>query len=1195
MNEITKNYYKDIKDKLGSRDYRLGLDLGVGSIGYCAIALDNNDEDKQTLTEDIVLIGSRIFTPSSGAAERRKFRSQRNTHRHNRERKRFLWKLLASKGLALSIPVNLEKKEDSSDEETSKKRFPLDTLKKDPYTIRYNAINENPTEEKKLSKYDLGYCLYHLSNHRGTASVRTFLEDEEEAKKEKSETAKIANNVIHVMKSKGYKTYGEFLYKENIADRQSNKKDKVTNRNKKKFAVTRDIILSEILIILTVQKRFFPEILTDDYINELISAINYESEKLIPESGLCPYFKTEKRLPKSHKLNEYRRIYEALNNARFFIPVIDSQTAEILSYSERSFFDDIGNYFTKEKRDKLFDYLIANKKLTASVASKILELPAGTEIQLQGKDKKTQEIKGYALIDLENMLFWSRLTEEQQDNFLYDWNSIPDEQILKEKLKNIYKLSNEEIKCAFSKLVLSSAYAPVGKKAMEIILSYIRNGYSYTEAIEEAINENKFQVDKNSVLDNLPYYGKILSDSTQKVIAKGFSKQFKDKEYSTPITNKDEEKYGRIANPVVHQTLNELRKLVNEIILILGKKPFEITIETSRELKQSQKKREEISKEQSDNEEKRKRLYDTYIKGHQFKKDEVNIGNYILKFDLLEEQSEKCPFCLKTITSNDVIQGTAEIEHLFPIEESEDNTRNNIVLAHTTCNADKGARAPFDAFGHLTSGKYIWNNILSNLTDQTNSKNFRNKAWRFYQGSFEKFLENKPMKKRFSTDISYISKISQKYLSSLYDKPTKIFCAKGSLTAQLRLAWGVNGVLIPFAKKLLTEEEIKSLKEFSVNKKVRIDNRHHALDALVLAFANRGYHNFLNKVHAEGYKINYKEKNWLSKILIPPMNKNLEEFGKFIESALESANVSIKHDHNANGQLFKKTLYKTYFVDDQKSILTTLKKLEDIKFPEKEKPGEILEKNLCKFETREDGIKDNKLKEKIKYNSKLYQKIKNVLPQAKKDLEEANQQAKLEGKKERKITEISIYKKACSLISGKYYQISNKLNQKFASIKNPTQKNSGFGYDTDENSCLDLYYDDTGKLCGENIRKINAMQNKQPEYKKNGYSLLERIYQGDILELDKSNDKISLINATNSAPKNRVFVKIKTFTEAEDYFTKNNKDRIQIQFCNILKSMQKEYDSFYISSMQKYNPRKVILTSTGIIKYRSTILKNKEK
>lgn len=239
-------------------------------------------------------------------------------------------------------------------------------------------------------------------------------------------------------------------------------------------------------------------------------------------------------------------------------------------------------------------------------------------------------------------------------------------------------------------------------------------------------------------------------------------------------------------------------------------------------------------------------------------------------------------------------------------------------------------------------------------------------------------------------------------------------------------------------------------------------------------------------------------------------------------------------------------------------------------------------------------IKNEKLVEKINQNKNICNKIKDNLHKAKQELERSNQKAKDEGKKPQEITYSLIFKKACDIVGGKYIHLENKIQNKFFTLKHPKETESGFGYDTGDNLSLDLYHDKNGKLCGEIIRKIDFNKNKIPNYKNEGYNLLERIYQGDTLETDINENKYSLKNKVGSAPSSRTFVKVSTFTEMGRYFD-GKKDQIRIFFCNLLKSENSQDDSFSISSMQNYNIRKVILTPLGFIKYRSKILRNKEK
>ena len=81
-NKIYEKMTKPVIEKLAERPYRIGLDLGVGSIGYAVGALAKNSDGEDCIDE-IILSGSRIFAPSAGAADRRGYRGQRNAIRHN--------------------------------------------------------------------------------------------------------------------------------------------------------------------------------------------------------------------------------------------------------------------------------------------------------------------------------------------------------------------------------------------------------------------------------------------------------------------------------------------------------------------------------------------------------------------------------------------------------------------------------------------------------------------------------------------------------------------------------------------------------------------------------------------------------------------------------------------------------------------------------------------------------------------------------------------------------------------------------------------------------------------------------------------------------------------------------------------------------------------------------------------------------
>lgn len=206
---------------------------------------------------------------------------------------------------------------------------------------------------------------------------------------------------------------------------------------------------------------------------------------------------------------------------------------------------------------------------------------------------------------------------------------------------------------------------------------------------------------------------------------------------------------------------------------------------------------------------------------------------------------------------------------------------------------------------------------------------------------------------------------------------------------------------------------------------------------------------------------------------------------------------------------------------------------------------------------------------------------------AKIQLREENKRNKEEGKKIIEETEKNINFRATQLTKGKYYQLSKQNINKLFIKRIPSEKGKGFAYDTGRNLCLDLYHDSEGKLCGEIIRKVNGMNiDYTPEYKKQGFELLERIYQGDTLEVDLDTENKTFSVQSPVSNKNRVLLRVDTFTEI--------KNGLQIHVSNIFTSMGGQAASFTLGSIQSRNARKIVLSSLGYPTYVSKVIKNKE-
>ncbi len=317
---------------------------------------------------------------------------------------------------------------------------------------------------------------------------------------------------------------------------------------------------------------------------------------------------------------------------------------------------------------------------------------------------------------------------------------------------------------------------------------------------------------------------------------------------------------------------------------------------------------------------------------------------------------------------------------------------------------------------------------------------------------------------------------------------------------------------------------------------------------------------------------------------------NVDKFSQMIKDKLKETIVSIKHNHNPNGELLGETAYGIYNLN-KKYFLVSKKKVNKLTDKKNKIEMNKIEKSLMKGKKEIEEANNLQLKRMYDKNLEVLKKIQLNYQKAPSILEQEYLKAKEEAKKTWTITEKRIIEKALEMTGGIYFDFQpNKEKEKFFVLREPKENIRGCGYGTGKSLCLDLYHNEKGKLCGEVIRKINAMRKIQPEYQKKGFKLFERIYGGDILECDVSKDKTALnVKTSNAIGGDRVLVKVTTFTELPAYY--NGKlDQIQIQFTNINKSSPKGYDSFCISSMKKYKPRKVILTPLGAIKYRSKIL-----
>ena len=446
-----------------------------------------------------------------------------------------------------------------------------------------------------------------------------------------------------------------------------------------------------------------------------------------------------------------------------------------------------------------------------------------------------------------------------------------DEQALRARLGEL-DLSEAQIDALLT-LRFASGTMSLCTHAMQQLTPLMRAGMLYNDAVQElqdddgkALHHSHFET---RLLDRLPYYGQILRGS----VIGGDPAQ--------DATKNPEQHYGKISNVTVHVALNQLRKLVNALVARFGP-PASIHIELARDLPLGAIGRSELKKALNNNAKRNQRL-------REFAQNDLNIANPngrdILKLKLWEELSVKdasarcCPYSGRHIPASKVLTGEIEIEHILPFSRTLDDTNANKTLAYRSANALKANQSPYEAFGkdqHADKG-YVWANILSRAANLRDAKKRR-----FDPDAMKKYDEDKDgFIQRSLNDTRFLSRAAKQYLSAIIPA-NKITTVTGRHTSNLRHDWGLNSLLSD------TKDE-----------KNRDDHRHHLIDAFVIALTTRSLVKHI--ADAARYDGHGRLKRGVGEL---PTHLRTQ-----LRELLDRVVVSYKPDRDASGKFYAETAY----------------------------------------------------------------------------------------------------------------------------------------------------------------------------------------------------------------------------------------------------------------------------------------------
>jgi CRISPR-associated endonuclease Csn1 len=702
-------------------------------------------------------------------------------------------------------------------------------------------------------------------------------------------------------------TVGQYLYRHIQEDPNYSTKNQVFYRQD---------YLDEFERIWECQKQYHPE-LSDELKSEIRDIVIFYQRRLKSQKNLISICEFEHRevefevnsekkhktvgcrvAPRSSLLFQEFKILSVLNN----VTLRDKQTEELrtLTDDEKEVISDALKIREKLKSSEMLRLLgckprrfeinypeLQGNLTMAAFYRKFIEIVAASghgEYDIDqlsfGQARGTiSEVFGALGFNTEIVSFDPSLPKEEYErqplfrlwHLLYSYegdNSATGDESLVRKISDICGMPAEYARLLTS-IRFVQDYASLSHKAMSRILPHLKDGCTYDVAC---------------ALAGYNHSSSLTSEENA-------ARELKDRLEVLPK--------GALRNPVVEKILNQMINVVNALSDEYGK-PDEIHIELARELKQSARQREKATKDISDrtkaNEEIRKILQDEFHLSY------VSAAD-ILRYRLYEELK---PNGYKTLYSNQYIprdllfSRAIDIEHIIPQALLFDDSYSNKTLEFRDVNLEKGKDTACDyvARKYGVEGLNEYKRRVKDLVDKEVISRRKGDRLLMPQSEIPSDFVNRDL-----TNSQYIARKSTEILQQYV---RTVVPTNGSITARLREEWQ----LVDIMKELNMPKYREAGRTYSVEKldgqnleKIdswtkRNDHRHHAMDALTIAFTRPAHIQVLNSLNAaegsEDYSLKMKMTTMVDRkrIFTPPMPLN--QLRPAFRDALESTLVSIK-------------------------------------------------------------------------------------------------------------------------------------------------------------------------------------------------------------------------------------------------------------------------------------------------------------
>ena len=365
-------------------------------------------------------------------------------------------------------------------------------------------------------------------------------------------------------------------------------------------------------------------------------------------------------------------------------------------------------------------------------------------------------------------------------------------------------------------------YGSLSTKAMRRILPYMKEGHTYSLACEYAgYRHSKRSLTKEEIEN------KVLKDHLELLPR------------------------NSLRNPVVEKILNQMVHVVNGVVDKYGRLD-EIRVELARELKKSAKERESLSSRIGESAKRHEQIREILERDFGIKNPS---RNDIIRYKLYEELKDngyKTLYSGTYVPKEQLFSPAFDIEHIIPQAKLFDDSFSNKTLESKQINIEKG---------HMTARDFI-------------EKKYGDDGLEKYKAKVDSLLASGAISKTkrahllmaeseipedfIARDLRETQYIAKKAKEMLEEIVKTVVSTSGAITERLREDWQLVNVMQELnwdkydalGQTEVIErrlgQKVHKIKDWSK----RNDHRHHAMDALTVAFTKQTYIQYLNHLNA---------------------------------------------------------------------------------------------------------------------------------------------------------------------------------------------------------------------------------------------------------------------------------------------------------------------------------------------------------